>query len=55
MPSRPSPAQLLPWLSLCAAVLAAGMYVGRLDQRITNLEALTHYMHGSFVIPKGAE
>jgi len=50
---------LLPWLSLGAAILAAGLWLGRNDQsdrdmerRITNLEAQQHYLHGTITVPR---
>lgn len=33
------------------AALAVGMYVGRLEQRITHLESMQQYIHGTFEVP----
>ena len=52
-------AQLAPWLTLAAAILAAGMWLGGLQQqtrsnteRISNLESEQHYLHGAITVPR---
>ena len=47
-----TPAQLLPWLSLGAAILAAGLWLGKLDQRVTTLEKTDTYLHGAITLPR---
>lgn len=47
-----SASQLVPWLTIGAALIAAGLYIGRLEGRIAVVEAQQHYIHGSFSIPK---
>lgn len=47
-----TPSQLAPWLTLAAAVLAAGMWLGRLDQRVAAVEAEQRFLHGTFAVPK---
>jgi len=37
---------VLPWVTILATVLAAGMYVGRLEQRVATLERMQHFSHG---------
>lgn len=40
------------WLPLLAALLAAGMWLGRLESRVSHLEQQQHYLHGTFDLPK---
>lgn len=37
---------LAPWLTLAAMLLAAGLYLGRLESRITVLERDELFLHG---------
>lgn len=37
---------LAPWLTLAAAILAAGMWLGSLQQRVSQLEFESRYYHG---------
>jgi len=40
------------WITVAAALLAAGLFLGRLDQRVTTLEQQQQYLHGRFTVPK---
>lgn len=39
-------ADLAPWLTLAGAILAAGMWLGALQQRVTQIEFENRYYHG---------
>lgn len=43
------------WVPVVGAILAAGMYIGALAQRVTTLENLQRYEHGTFQLPAGAK
>lgn len=42
---------LAPWLSLLAAVLGAGIWLGVLSNRVTQLEREGQYLHGTIQVP----
>jgi hypothetical protein len=42
------------WLPVIAAILAAGMWLGALEHRVTSLEDHQKYEHGSYDVPKEA-
>lgn len=48
------PADVSVWLGIAAALLAAGMAYGSLTQRVTQLERMQRFMHGSFPLPSEA-
>ena len=47
-----TPSDLAPWLTIGAAILAAGLWLGRLDQRVASLERTQHYLHGTITVPE---
>lgn len=47
--------QLAPWLTIGAAILAAGMWLGSLQTRVTVLEQRDHFLNGSYALPEGTK
>ena len=43
---------LLKWLPVLAAILAAGMWLGNLQSRVNALDREQHYIHGEVAVPK---
>ena len=41
------------WVPVVAALIAAGMYIGALAQRVTNIEREQEFYHGSYQVPGG--
>lgn len=40
------------FLPFVLALFAAGMWIGRLEQRVTTLENAQKYLHGTIEVPK---
>lgn len=49
-----TPDQMKAWLGVAAALLAAGIWLGSLSQRVSELERKSIYFHGNVVVPQGA-
>lgn len=47
-----TPSTLATWMSLGAALLAAGLWLGRLDGRVTAVENEQRYLHGTVTVPR---
>ena len=43
------------WVPVVGAILAAGLWLGALAQRVTNLENENIYLHGHIDMPSGAK
>ena len=39
------------WITIAAAILAAGMWLGSLNTRVTTLEKTQDYLHGPIQVP----
>ena len=39
------------WVPIVGAILAAGLWLGSLAQRVTNLENQELYLHGHIAVP----
>ena len=46
---------IAPWLSIVAAILAAGMWLGNLAQRVSSLEANQSFLHGDITAERKGE
>lgn len=40
------------WLTIGAAILGAGLWLGALQQRVKTLEQTQHYLHGDVEVPR---
>lgn len=49
-----TPDQIKTWLSIGAAILAAGIWLGSLQQRVAEIEKKQLYLHGEITLPQGA-
>jgi hypothetical protein len=47
-----SPNVIGAWISVGAAILAAGLWLGRLDGRVAALENEQRYLHGAVTVPR---
>jgi len=43
------------WWPVLATILAAGIWLGALQQRVVELERYQRYEHGSYNLPEGAK
>jgi hypothetical protein len=48
-----TPDQFKTWLGIGAALLAAGIWLGSLQQRVAQLERTQTYLHGAIHVPEG--
>ena len=44
--------QAAQWLAIAAAILTAGMWLGKLQQQVTDIQAEQTYFHGELKGPK---
>ena len=44
--------EMVTWLGLATALLGAGLWLGRLEQRVANIEDTQKFYHGAITLPK---
>lgn len=45
------PSEVVAWATIAAMLLAGGMFLGRIEQRIRQLESKQLYLHGDIHVP----
>lgn len=43
------------WLTIGAMLIGAGIWLGKLQQQVTDMKAVADYMHGDITVPKGTQ